>query len=244
LSSRVPDYGVVDEKKQEQSKHADAVLRLRYLNATCADCDAKEPDWASINLGIMICIACSGVHRSMGVHISKVRSLTLDSWEPEVLELMLATGNAKVNKIWEGGKPESAKKPAPQSTREERDEYITQKYVLKSFVLKELLVGLETPGERTKALISAAGKDDIDRLMAVFAAGTAGGDEVNSIDPEHKGRSALHEAAAHNSIICLEYLLQNKGRTDIKDTGGKTPLDVATDHHSARAQSRLAKKQH
>jgi hypothetical protein len=48
------------------------------LNCICADCGAEDPDWASINLGILICIQCSGIHRSLGVHISKVRSLTLD----------------------------------------------------------------------------------------------------------------------------------------------------------------------
>ena len=47
-------------------------------NALCADCGAPRPTWCSINLGITLCIECSGIHRSMGVHVSKVRSLTLD----------------------------------------------------------------------------------------------------------------------------------------------------------------------
>ena len=45
------------------------------------------PDWASINLGITVCIECSGVHRNMGVHFSKVRSLTLDKWEDTTVEV-------------------------------------------------------------------------------------------------------------------------------------------------------------
>ena len=53
-------------------------------NRKCADCSSKSPKWASINLGIMLCIECSGIHRSLGVHISKVRSVTLDDWEPEI----------------------------------------------------------------------------------------------------------------------------------------------------------------
>ena len=53
-------------------------------NDKCADCGSKKPKWASINLGIMLCIECSGIHRSLGVHISKVRSVTLDDWDMDL----------------------------------------------------------------------------------------------------------------------------------------------------------------
>ncbi|KAL5491236.1 hypothetical protein EMCRGX_G016484 [Ephydatia muelleri] len=71
----------------------DYSLGLNFLevpgNDKCADCSSSRPNWASINLGIMVCIKCSGTHRSLGVHISKVRSVTLDDWEPEVQKVII-----------------------------------------------------------------------------------------------------------------------------------------------------------
>jgi Arf-GAP/GTPase/ANK repeat/PH domain-containing protein 1/3 len=60
-------------------KEVEAIKQMTG-NDRCADCDAPNPDWASANLGILVCIECSGIHRNLGTHISKVRSLELDDW--------------------------------------------------------------------------------------------------------------------------------------------------------------------
>jgi hypothetical protein len=89
-----------------EPKRGDQLIALRVLsqvpgNEICADCGAPEPTWASINLGILVCLECSGVHRRLGTHVSKVRSLTLDKWEPELLLFMKSMGNIKSNEIFE-----------------------------------------------------------------------------------------------------------------------------------------------
>jgi len=87
------------------------VLRELPGNAVCADCGGKLPEWASLNLAVLLCIECSGIHRRLGVHVSKVRSLTLDVkvWGPSILGLFQATGNAFVNGLWEGKLQEAGK---------------------------------------------------------------------------------------------------------------------------------------
>uniref|UniRef100_A0A3P8V0C5 Arf-GAP with coiled-coil, ANK repeat and PH domain-containing protein n=1 Tax=Cynoglossus semilaevis TaxID=244447 RepID=A0A3P8V0C5_CYNSE len=106
-------------------------------NELCCDCSQSSPCWASINLGVLLCIECSGIHRSLGVQLSKVRSLTLDSWEPELLKLMCELGNTVINQIYEGACEElGAKKPGPSSSRQEKEAWIKSKYVEKRFLKK------------------------------------------------------------------------------------------------------------
>ncbi|XP_022085475.1 arf-GAP with coiled-coil, ANK repeat and PH domain-containing protein 2-like isoform X2 [Acanthaster planci] len=106
-------------------------------NDKCCDCKSENPTWCSINLGITLCIECSGIHRSLGVHISKVRSLTLDSLEPETLKVMLDLGNDIVRSIYEARVDETVALPAsPNCSPAVRRKWIQTKYIDKSFLSK------------------------------------------------------------------------------------------------------------
>ncbi|KAM8889284.1 arf-GAP with coiled-coil, ANK repeat and PH domain-containing protein 2-like isoform 6-T6 [Synchiropus picturatus] len=125
------------EAKEKSLKGESALQKVLAIpgNACCCDCGQPDPRWASINLGITLCIQCSGIHRSLGVHFSKVRSLTLDTWEPELLKLMCELGNGVVNQIYEARREElGARKPQSGDPRHEVESYIKAKYVDRRFV--------------------------------------------------------------------------------------------------------------
>ncbi|TVY33023.1 Protein csx2 [Lachnellula subtilissima] len=139
-------------------------------NFWCADCGSGiKTEWVSINLAIILCIECSGIHRSLGTHISKVRSLTLDinSFTTDIVELLLLVGNRVSNMVWEA-KLDPALKPTPQASREERLRFITAKYVDKVYVepISSTLSRYSTPDE---TLLAAIKKNEIQQVIYALA---------------------------------------------------------------------------
>ncbi|KAF2725506.1 ArfGap-domain-containing protein [Polychaeton citri CBS 116435] len=131
-----PSYRRNESDEAPSSALLNRVREADEGNKVCADCGSdKKVDWCSINLGVMLCIECSGIHRSLGTHISKVRSLTLDTsvFTPDIIEVLLLIGNRVSNMVWEA-KLDRFLKPAPHSTREQRLHFITNKYSDRTYV--------------------------------------------------------------------------------------------------------------
>ncbi|KAF9313685.1 hypothetical protein BGZ91_006193 [Linnemannia elongata] len=150
-------------------------------NTLCAECGAKNPDWCVINLGILVCIECSGIHRSLGTHISKVRSFTLDtnSYTKDLVEFIRSVGNSISNQIWEANllaenNPGSTKiafrKPVVNDTREHKVSFIRKKYVERAFI-EPFPESTLRASAATDALFEAVSANNIPAAIAAYAAG-------------------------------------------------------------------------
>ncbi|KAL9190887.1 hypothetical protein ACHAXT_000593 [Thalassiosira profunda] len=128
---------------QAEFKRRLKALMLRPENQVCSDCPERQPRWASLivpppgapqgslPMGAFCCLECSGSHRRLGVHISFVRSVNLDSWKEKEVLAMENGGNQKVNAIFEARL--SVAKPTNAASGPVRERFIRDKYERRKF---------------------------------------------------------------------------------------------------------------
>lgn len=100
-------------------------------NRFCADCGLKGVAWASWSIGVFLCVKCAGHHRGLGTHVSKVKSLSLDTWASDQLQMLKTKGNEYNRQIYEVSLPTPFVRPTDGT---ELREFITHKYVDKAYV--------------------------------------------------------------------------------------------------------------
>ncbi|KAK3341596.1 hypothetical protein B0T25DRAFT_594085 [Lasiosphaeria hispida] len=139
-------------------------------NSWCADCGSNNKvEWVSLNLAIIVCIECSGIHRSLGTHISKIRSLTLDtiSYTPDIIELLLLIGNRVSNMVYEA-RLDPTMKLTPSATREQRLRFITSKYVERAYV-EPISATLSRYPTADETMLAGIKKNEIQQVLYALA---------------------------------------------------------------------------
>ncbi|XP_041101250.1 arf-GAP with SH3 domain, ANK repeat and PH domain-containing protein 1-like isoform X2 [Polyodon spathula] len=197
------------------------VLRMPG-NEVCCDCGAQDPKWLSTNLGILTCIECSGTHREMGVHISRIQSMELDKLGTSELLLAKNVGNYSFNEIMEGNLPCPSPKPTPSSDMTARKEFINAKYVDHKFTRKTYI----SEAAKLNELSDAVKSRDLLALIQVYAEG------VELMEPlpetgQEPGETALHfsvRTADQTSLHLVDFLVQNSGNLDKQTGKGNTAL--------------------
>ncbi|KAG6033706.1 hypothetical protein E4U19_006288 [Claviceps sp. Clav32 group G5] len=248
MSRRAPNPAA--ERAAQNQATIKNLLKLEP-NKVCADCKRnKHPRWASWNLGIFVCIRCSGIHRGMGTHISRVKSVDLDSWTDEQLQSVLNWGNARANKYWEA---KLAPGHAPSEAKIEN--FIRTKYELKRWVMDgpkpdpstldvegdddvplSLVKEKQDIGRKESLRKSSAGPSQPPRRVPALEADLIGGDEPNPSRATSTGSNSVRVASkptnTRDSLLGLDFLggpiapPRPASTTGVTSSGGQSRPDL------------------
>lgn len=212
------------ENNHENKEILKKIYEKDEMNRICVDCGDKNPTWISINLGIIMCLECSGIHRSLGTHVSKIRSVLLDKIDEDTLNLFYLLGNSFANSIFLYDMTYMIDNQFncmlnPTMSRSERERWIKIKYLEKKCL--ENYDGQNIQEEFYKY----TKEGDIRNVYFCIIHGC----KVNEPNKKDKNRTALHYAAQNGDCNMVELLFQFGANINSEDDDGNIPI-----HYSAR----------
>lgn len=202
----------------------DRVKRLPG-NQFCCDCGAPDPEWLSTNLGILICLECCGIHREVGVHISRTQSIVIDELGTSQLLCAREVGNSGFNDIMEAKLAlDPSLKPKPTSGMNERREFIKAKYEQHKYAIQTCTDKEELKQDLQQAITSK----DIFALLQVHAEGL---ELMSTLPKTEDDETSLHMAISQEdgtSLYMVDFIIQNSSISSLDKTtkDGNTALHL------------------
>lgn len=193
--------------------------------------------WISLNLGILVCIQCSGIHRDLGVHHSRIQSLTLDNITTAHLLIARGMGNSQLNDVMEATIGNI--KLDPNSSMEERYDFIRAKYVAKRYVMRTCSNDLDLRNDLEQSIVNA----DISQLLQAWAEGA----DLTSVLPSSRyGETALHLAVLRemgSTLHIVDFLIQNMPSQGLNKTTNSSNTNEMSGKNTALHLSALHDRQ-
>ena len=220
----------IEEKKKK--------LEELINNNICADCGARKPTWVSINWLAMICINCSSYHRSLGVQISKIKSLKLDNILDEYLEILSVIKQNDINNILEEKINEYDKeKPKFNSPGEEKEEFIINKYKER----KLMNINNEDEDKIINDIFLSIEKNDFINLYKLIKSSSIDINKIYHISNEEYG--FIHHCIKFNNLFCFKLLYILGADINLVDKNGKKPIEILDNENQADFYKYLNKKE-
>ncbi|KAJ8312911.1 hypothetical protein KUTeg_010284 [Tegillarca granosa] len=225
----ITEKGVVVESNDENNKGGVVELDIENEKGQVEESEVENPTWASINRGVLICDECCSVHRSLGRHISQVKSLTKGQWNPPLLAAVQHLASHGANSIWEHSlldpsqSKHGKKKPQPHDqVHPTKSEFIRSKYQFLQFVNKQKDGEISSLDDLSKQLHSSVRTNNLETCLRLLSKGA----DPNYFHPE-KGNCPLHVAAQCGQPFQVELLVVYGADPGALDSCGKTPIDHA-----------------
>ncbi|XP_076434634.1 uncharacterized protein LOC143274645 [Babylonia areolata] len=212
----------------------------------CADCSAPDPTWASVNRGVLICDECCSVHRSLGRHISIVKSLKKGQWSPSQHAMVYLLATSGANNIWEhtmldpSQNRHGRKKPGPRDPlHPSKSDFIRAKYQFLSFINKQKDSEASSLDDVSKELHSSVRTNNVETCLRLLSKGA---------DPNYfyreKGNCPMHVAAQAGQTAQIELLAVYGADPGVRDANGRTPVDYARNEGFTDLAHRLVELQY
>ena len=213
----------INEENEEELieiKNKNLVMSL-IENNICADCGAEKPTWLNINWITLLCVDCSGIHRSLGVQISKIRSLELDNINNDYLDLLFMIKQTDINQILEEKLNESGdQKPKFDDSREEKEKFIINKYKIRKYMNFNQNNNKE---EVIQNIFDNIKDDNLDKVFRLIKTNNIDINGIYSYNNEEWG--FLHYCAKFDKLFLLKLFYILGADTNLKDKKGLKPID-------------------
>eukprot|EP01017_Pseudomicrothorax_dubius_P041550 TRINITY_DN6659_c0_g1_i7.p1 TRINITY_DN6659_c0_g1~~TRINITY_DN6659_c0_g1_i7.p1 ORF type:complete len:782 (+),score=175.88 TRINITY_DN6659_c0_g1_i7:50-2395(+) len=205
-------------------RHQDLIQRIIYGNS-CADCGATQPQWLSLNLGVILCIDCAGYHRRLGPTVSKVRSLVLDNLPIETLQMLAVLENKIVNQeVWETNLPQcKTEKPNGLTPGPEREKFVRLKYEMHQFI-NDRFHG----DQLLKSYLKVLEDSDLVHLLGIIHFFKL--DLNSSVMHENRRTTWFHLAARYGNVHAVALLLENGASLIADEEDHVKPIDLSLIH--------------